>query len=100
MKAVLHRMAPVVPVVDLFADAPAGNPKASAYLLAAYAAWFPAGTVFLCVIDPGVGSERPAVMVEADGRWYVGPGNGLFEILQRRAERTRCWEIDWKPESI
>jgi S-adenosylmethionine hydrolase len=68
--------------------------------LAAYAAWFPAGTVFLCVVDPGVGSERPAIIVEADGRWYVGPGNGLFEILQRRAERTRCWEIDWKPERI
>jgi len=100
MKAVLHRTAPGIAIIDLFADAPAGNPKASAYLLAAYAAWFPAGTVFLCVIDPGVGSERPAVMVEADGRWYVGPGNGLFEILQRRAERTRCWEIDWKPESI
>jgi S-adenosylmethionine hydrolase len=100
MKAVLHRTAPGIAIIDLFADASAGNPRASAYLLAAYAAWFPAGTVFVCVVDPGVGSERPAVMVEADGRWYVGPGNGLFEILQRRAERTRCWEIDWKPERI
>ena len=100
MKAVLHQTAPGIAVVDLFADAPAGNPKASAYLLAAYAAWFPTGTVFLCVVDPGVGSERPAIMVEADGRWHVGPGNGLFEILQRRAERTRCWEIDWRPERI
>jgi len=68
--------------------------------LAAYAVWFPAGTVFLCDVDPGVGSERPAIIVEADGRWYVGPGNSLLEILQRRAERTRCWEIDWKPERI
>ena len=40
MKAVLHQMAPGVPVVDLFADAPVGNPKPSAYLLAAYAVWF------------------------------------------------------------
>src|SRR5262249_12059992 len=36
------------------ADAPIGNPKASAYLLAAYAQWFPVGTVFLCVVDPGI----------------------------------------------
>jgi len=43
MKAVLHRMAPGIPVIDLFADAPIGNPKASAYLLAAYAVWFAAG---------------------------------------------------------
>ena len=85
MKAVLHRETPDATVVDLFADAPAGNPKAAAYLLAAYAAWFPAGTVFLCVVDPGVGGARPAVVVEADGRRYVGPGNGLFELVQRRA---------------
>jgi hypothetical protein len=46
MKAVLHERVPASPVIDLFADAPAGNPKASAYLLAAYAAWFSAGTIF------------------------------------------------------
>lgn len=100
MKAVLHRMAPATPVIDLFADAPAGNPKASAYLLAAYAAWFAAGTVFLCVVDPGVGSTRPAVILEADGRWYVGPGNGLFELVQRRGANARCWDIDWTPEHL
>jgi hypothetical protein len=36
MKAVLYQMAPGIPAIDLFADAPVGNPKASAYLLAAY----------------------------------------------------------------
>ena len=46
--AVLHREAPAVPAISLFADAPAGQPKPGAYLLAAYAAWFPPGTVFLC----------------------------------------------------
>ncbi|QLL63786.1 SAM-dependent chlorinase/fluorinase [Sinorhizobium mexicanum] len=100
MKAVLHREAPGIPVIDLFADAPATNPAASAYLLAAYAVWFPADAVFLCVVDPGVGGKRPAVVVEADQRWYVGPGNGLFELVQRRARKTRSWEIDWRPEQL
>lgn len=100
MKAVLHRDAPGIPVIDLFADAPAASPAASAYLLAAYAVWFPAGTIFLCVVDPGVGGKRPAVIVEGDGRWYVGPGNGLFELVQRRAGKTRSWEIDWRPEQL
>ena len=98
MKAVLHQRAPGVPTIDLFADAPVGNPKASAYLLAAYAEWFVAATIFLCVVDPGVGSARPAIVVEADGRWYVGPGNGLFELVERRAASSRAWDIDWKPE--
>jgi hypothetical protein len=100
VKAVLHREAPSVPVVDLFADAPMRNPKAAAYLLAAYAPWFPPGTVFLAVVDPGVGSDRPALVVEADGRLYVGPGNGLFELVLRRAKATRVWEITWRPEHL
>jgi hypothetical protein len=100
MKAVLHREAPDVPVIDLFADAPAANPKASAYLLAAYAQWFAAGTIFLCVVDPGVGGERPALIVEADGRFFVGPGNGLFELVLRRAATARRWDIDWKPPEL
>lgn len=100
MKAVLHQLAPGTPVIDLFADAPVGNPKASAYLLAVYAAWFPEGTIFLSVVDPGVGGARPAIIVEADGRWYVGPGNGLFELVQRRAVKSQSWDIDWKPEHL
>jgi S-adenosylmethionine hydrolase len=99
--AVLQREAPGVPVISLFADAPAGTPKPASYLLAAYAAWFPAGTVLLCVIDPGVGGARRALIVEAGGRFHVGPENGLFEILLRRAASAqgaaRCWEITWRP---
>jgi S-adenosyl-L-methionine hydrolase (adenosine-forming) len=97
MKAVLDEMAPGVALIDLFADAPVANPKASAYLLAAYAEWFAPKTVFLCVVDPGVGSARPPIIVEADGRWFVGPGNGLFELVQRRATSTADWDISWKP---
>jgi S-adenosylmethionine hydrolase len=98
--AVLHETAPEVPVIQLFADAPAGQPKPAAYLLAAYAAWFPAGTVLLCVVDPGVGSARRGLIVEAAGRLYIGPDNGLFELVLRRAEKTRCWEISWRPPTL
>ena len=87
-------------MVDLFADAPSRDPRASAYLLAAYAAWFPAGTVFLAVVDPGVGGKRPPVALEADGRWFVGPGNGLLEIVHRRADRSRLLEIAWRPPDL
>lgn len=100
MKAVLLRDAPGVPIVDLFADAPFANPKAGAYLLAAHAAWFPPGTAFLGVVDPGVGRERAAIAVEADARWYVGPDNGLFELVMRRAAAVRSWEITWQPAAL
>ena len=100
MKAVLQRLAPAVPVVDLFADAPARDPRAAAYLLAAYAAWFPAESVFLAVVDPGVGGARAALIVEADGRRYVGPDNGLFELVRRRARTTKVAEITWRPPAL
>ena len=100
VKAVLHQAAPEVPVISLFADLAPGQVKPAAYLLAAYATWFPAGTILLCVVDPGVGSDRQALIVEADGRFYIGPDNGLFEIVLRRAARAEVWQITWRPAAM
>ncbi len=100
VKAVLARQAPGVPVIDLFADLSAFRPELAAYLIAAYTTTFVAGDVVLAVVDPGVGSERRALALEADGLWFVGPDNGLFELVSRRAAETRCWVIDWQPEHL
>ena len=100
MKAVLRREAPQAEIIDLFADAPAGDPRAAAYLLAAYAAWFPPGAIFLTIVDPGVGGPRAPLMIEADRRWYVGPENGLFELVLRRAQNARCYEVAWQPPKL
>jgi S-adenosyl-L-methionine hydrolase (adenosine-forming) len=101
VKAVLLSETPGVDIIDLFADAPAYDAQASAYLLAAYAAELPTGTVFLCVVDPGVGSDRAALAVHSGGCWFVGPDNGLFEIVIRRASAVvRCWQIDWIPRRL
>ncbi len=100
MRAVLARRAPEVPVVDLLSDAPAFDAKASAYLLSAYAAGFDKGDVFICVVDPGVGGRRAPLVVEADGRWYVGPDNGLLTVVARRAAAAQAWEIAWRPPRL
>jgi S-adenosylmethionine hydrolase len=65
MRAVLAAGAPLVPVIDLLSDAPRHSPRAGAYLLASLAAVLPPGGVFLCVVDPGVGTERGAMVLEA-----------------------------------
>src|SRR5215472_12509808 len=100
VKAVLCQTAPRVSVIDLFADLPSGKPKPAAYLLAAYSLWFPPGTVFLAIVDPGVGGDRAAIVTKAGSRWYVGPDNGLFEIVARRAGRARHWEIPVPPAGV
>ncbi len=54
--------------------------------------WFPAGSVHVVVVDPGVGSERAAVVVRAAGHYFVGPDNGCFEVVARRAASVEARE--------
>lgn len=100
MHAVLAREAPGVPVIDLFHAVPNFNIRAGAYLLPAYVGEFPPETIFVCVVDPGVGGGRRPILLRADRRWYVGPDNGLFQILAHRAAETECREIRWRPASL
>jgi S-adenosylmethionine hydrolase len=100
VKAVLQRLAPGMPAIDLLHDAPAFNVRASAHLLAAMVGCFAEDSVFLTVVDPGVGGVRDAVVVHADERWYVGPDNGLLSVVGARAVKGDCWRIVWRPEQL
>ena len=100
VKAVLADMASGIPVIDLLHDAPPFNAHAGAHLLAALAQPFPRGSVFFAVVDPGVGTPRGAVAVEADGRWFVGPDNGLLSVLAQRAAEARVFRIAWQPDTL
>ena len=97
VKAALHAHAPGCAVIDLLNDAPAFDIRASAHLLAALVRYLPAASVVLGVVDPGVGSAREAVALEADGRWLVGPDNGLFSILRARSGSSTSYALDWLP---
>jgi hypothetical protein len=100
VKAVLLREAPGLPVIDLLHDAPQFNPRAAGYLLAALAPELPAATVLICVVDPGVGTERRPIMLHADARWYVGPDNGLLNVVALHARKSQWWEIAWRPRRL
>jgi hypothetical protein len=88
------------PVIDLMHDVPGFDVRAAAYLLDALQRHFERGDVFVTVVDPGVGGDRAPVMVLADGKWYVGPDNGLLGIVCRRAEAWECRRIDWRPDEL
>jgi S-adenosylmethionine hydrolase len=100
VKAILQRLAPGVPVIDLLHEAPVFNVRASAHLLAAMVGGFAEDSVFLTVVDPGVGGARNALVVKADDRWYVGPDNGLLSVVGARAVKGDCWRIVWQPEPL
>ncbi len=100
VKAVLWQGATDRPVIDLLSDAPPFDPRSGAYLLAAYVAAMPPGSLILGVVDPGVGGPRRALAVEAGGRWLLGPDNGLLAIAARHAGDVRVWQVDWPEPGI
>ena len=89
-----------IPIIDLLHHVPNYDMRAGAYLLDALQRAFEPGDVFVAVVDPGVGGDRAPVMVNADGKWYVGPDNGLLNIVCRRAGTARCYRIDWRPQNL
>jgi len=100
VKAVLQRLAPATAVIDLLHDAPAFNVRASAHLLAAMVGHFAEDSVFLTVVDPGVGGAHSAVVMQADARWYIGPDNGLLSVVGARAVKGHCGRVLWQPEQL
>lgn len=84
-------------VVSLMHDAPAMQPKPAAYLLAACCGSLPTGSVVVAVVDPGVGGERDALLVETPDLALVGPDNG---VLSRVPGISRSARIDWRPEKL
>lgn len=100
VKAVLAARAPRARVIDALHQAPAFDVEAAAQLLAALAGRYPRGSVFLAVVDPGVGGARDAIVVRADGRTFVGPDNGLLSVLWARARRRSCRRIVWRPAGL
>ncbi|MBP0595088.1 SAM-dependent chlorinase/fluorinase [Paraburkholderia sp. LEh10] len=98
--ALLRHAAPGTSIIDVLHTAPNYDAQAGAHLLAALARWYPADCVLLAVVDPGVGSERDAVVVQADEQWFVGPDNGLLSVVAARAGRARTWRIKWRPTTL
>lgn len=100
MHLAIRRESEYVAVIDLVSDLAPFRPLEAGHLLAALSQEAPAESVFLCVVDPGVGSERLPVVLQAEERWYVGPDNGLLDMVAARARKPRWWRIHWRPEHL
>lgn len=81
MKAVLLSRAPDVTIVDISHQVSPGDIRAGQYLLSRAWKHFPAGTIHLAIVDPGVGTERRAIAAETGGHRFVAPDNGLLSFL-------------------
>ncbi|MHA1902713.1 MAG: SAM hydrolase/SAM-dependent halogenase family protein [Candidatus Thorarchaeota archaeon] len=78
MKGVIHSIAPAVKVVDLTHSITPQSIREGAWVLFNSYHFFPEGSIFVCVVDPGVGTDRDAVVVKTENYTFVGPDNGLM----------------------
>ncbi len=75
-----------VPVVDLTHEIAPQDVFGAAWFLRAIVEYWPAGTIFVCVVDPGVGTSRKIVAAESHGKFFLAPDNGLLPLgVQRLA---------------
>jgi len=93
MKGVILSLQPRAMVVDVTHEIPPQDVRGGAFtLLAAYGS-FPAGTIHVCVVDPGVGSARRPILVSAGEHFFVGPDNGVFGYVYDAEPRVRVFHL-------
>lgn len=93
MKGVILGLHPEARLVDLTHEVPPQDVRTAAFLLATAIDWFPPGTVHVAVVDPGVGGERRALVVQAARHFYVGPDNGILTLALRRDRPLSIREV-------
>lgn len=80
IKAALFTSAPFVPILDLSHGVPPCNVATGAFFLASSRKYYPSGSIFICVVDPGVGSNRDLLCIQGKNHILLGPDNGLLAL--------------------
>ncbi|MBS1790343.1 MAG: SAM-dependent chlorinase/fluorinase [Acidobacteria bacterium] len=94
VKGVILSLNPQVQIIDLTHEIPAQDIAAGAFTLGACYQNFPAGTIHVAVVDPGVGSSRRAIVVEAGDYRFVGPDNGIFSYVFAREAQVKVFNVE------
>ena len=81
MKGVILSIDPDAVIVDITHEIKPQDISSAAFILAACHKDFPLGTIFVCVVDPGVGTTRRKIIVESNDQIFVGPDNGVFSFV-------------------
>jgi len=93
MKGVIAGIAPTAKILDLCHEIPRHDVRVGSLFLAAAVPYYPTGTVFLAVVDPGVGSGRRSLAVQTERGWFVSPDNGLLSGVLAEASKVRAVDL-------
>ena len=89
MKGAILGINPGAAIVDITHDVEPQDIGEAAFLIEEYQGHFPAGTIHVAVVDPGVGSTRRPIAVDSRGCIFVGPDNGIFTLVMESAASVR-----------
>ena len=99
MKGVIATICPDANVVDVTHEVPPQDIRTGAFFLERSFRYFPAGTVHVAVVDPGVGTARKPIAARAEGHVFIGPDNGLLSLVARRPRAITLDRADYfQPE--
>lgn len=96
MKGVILSIDPEAVLVDLTHDVMPQNVVHGAYVLQSAYSYFPRGSVFVCVVDPGVGTSRKAVAVKSENYFFLAPDNGLLSGVLKREKTVSIRSLENK----
>lgn len=96
MKGVILNIYPDAQIVDLTHNIAPQDIYQANFLLSECYQYFPKGTIHVCVVDPGVGSQRKPVLVETKNCFFIGPDNGLFTSILDKEEVVTVVELTEK----
>lgn len=101
LKGALASNAPGAAVIDLTHQVEPFNTLQGAFFLAASRRHFPTGSIFVCVVDPGVGGERRIVLFEKHGQFFLAPDNGLLSLVAGQPGPARARDVTppWRRET-
>lgn len=94
MKGTMLSICPEARLVDVTHEISPQDVMEAAFVLRSALPYFPEGSIHLVVVDPGVGTERRAVALRADDRWFVGPDNGVFPLVLDEEPPDAMVELD------
>lgn len=93
MKAVILNICPEARIVDISHEIEKFNIRMGAFVLASAAPYFPAGTIHVAVVDPGVGTKRRPIIVETKRCFYVGPDDGLLMLASQKEGISHVYHV-------
>ena len=93
MKGVILSLCPRAHIVDITHEIAPFEITDGAFVIAQAWRWFPRRTIHVVVVDPGVGTARRPILVEAGGHRFIGPDNGVLSMVYGREKRPRVREL-------